>query len=63
MSADPREWKDLVVEGEVIGLSRQLSDQLCILVKLEVLEVPFYFAERLQEDNVMRFGIRGFDDF
>jgi hypothetical protein len=31
------------------------------VVKLEVWDVPFYFAEQLREDNVMRFGVRGFD--
>lgn len=58
---DSREWKDLKLDGEMIGFSRQLSDSLSVVVKLEVWDIPFYFAEHLREDNVMRFGVRGFD--
>ena len=58
---DSGEWKDVKLDGEVIGFSRQLSDCVCVLVKIEVWDIPFYFAEQLQEDNVMRFGVRGFD--
>jgi len=58
---DSRELKDLKLDGEVIGFSRQLSDCVCVVVKVEVWDIPFYFAEQLREDNVMRFGVRGFD--
>src|SRR5215471_6055634 len=53
---DNMQWQELKLDREVIGFSRQLSDCTCIVVKLEVWDLPFYFAEHLQEDNVMRFG-------
>jgi hypothetical protein len=51
----------VTLDGQLIGFSRQLSDCGCVVVKLEVWDIPFYFAEHLREDNVMRFGVRGFD--
>jgi len=48
-------------DGEVVGFSRQINDRVCVVVKLPVGNLPFYFAEHLKEDNVMRFGVRGFD--
>jgi hypothetical protein len=57
---DDAPWSDLTDDGEVVGFSRQVADQVCIVVKLPVFDLPFYFAERLREDNVMRFGVRGF---
>ena len=57
---DGAQWSDLTDDGEVIGFSRQVADQVCIVVKLLVFDLPFYFADQLKEDNVMRFGVRGF---
>ena len=30
---DSREWKELKLDGEVIGFSRQISDCVCVVVK------------------------------
>jgi hypothetical protein len=57
---DHMPWQALKLDGEVVGFSRQISDRVCVVVKLPVWELPFYFAEHLKEDNVMRFGVRGF---
>ena len=58
---DAMEWKELKLDGEAIGFSRQISDCVCVVVKFPVWDLPFHFAEQLKEDNVMRFGVRGFD--
>ena len=55
------EWRELMADGEVIGFSRQITERECVVVKLREFDLPFYFAEHLQEDTVMRFGVRGFD--
>jgi hypothetical protein len=55
------EWRGLTTDREIIGFSRQITDRVCVVVKLPGFDLPFYFAEHLQEDNVMRFGVRGFD--
>ena len=57
---DGAQWSDLTDDGEVIGFSRQVAAQVCIVVKLLVFDLPFYFADQLKEDNVMRLGVRGF---
>ena len=58
---DGTAWRELTVDGEAIGFARQSTDKVCVVVKLPVDDLPFYFAEHLQEDNVMRFGVRGYD--